>query len=293
MKYLFASLIFFCLSLSTTMAQEYPLYITDDGYIVVGVTLCDSVPANFMLDTGGGANVLSQKTFDKVKNFATEKGHFTGFRHDGDRLDGVVYELTSLAIGEKVQHQPQVGIYPPLDSYGVEGLVSLKFFEDKPFTIDFKEKKLRFPDQTELSALAADATVIPLTFNVHTDIALDMFIPVCINDEVEATTLFDTGSGYGSLILHPYYLSRLVKDSSALKTQAYTTPLSQQESQDKILELQKVDVCDDEAPTSLEMTGVTAIFREGMIHEGLMGSGMFRDRVITIDIPGKRLLVQR
>ncbi|MEZ4993083.1 MAG: hypothetical protein R2824_21850 [Saprospiraceae bacterium] len=40
------------------------------------------------------------------------------------------------------------------------------------------------------------------------------------------------------------------------------------------------------------MIDVTAVFREGMIHEGLMGSKMFRDRVITIDIPGKRMIVQ-
>ena len=292
MDYLFTSLIFFSLFFSSVKAQEYPLFITDDGYILVGVTLCDSVEANFMLDTGAGANVLSQKTFEKVQQFAVETGCFTGFRHDGDRLDGVTYELPSLAIGNKVQSNTQVGIYPPLDDYGVEGLVSMKFFEDKPFTIDFRQKQLRFPEQEELTALAVTGTVLPLSFSTQTDIVLDIFIPVCINNEVEVTTLFDTGSGYGGMILNPYYLPKLLTDSSAVKSRPYTTPLSHQSSEDRLLELASVDVCNDDAPLNLEMIDVTAVFREGMIHEGLMGSKMFRDRVITIDIPGKRMIVQ-
>lgn len=291
MKYFFAFVFWFSFS-NYGFNQEYPIFITEQGYIIVEVRLCDTVKANFILDTGAGANVLSQKTFDKIKPFATESGHFTGFRHDGDRLDGITYELPTLAIGEKVQQNTQIGVYPPLDSYGVEGLVSMKFFEDKPFTIDFKDQKLRFPSREKLEKLAVEGTVLPLTFSVHTDIALDIFIPLCLNDEVEVTTLFDTGSGYGSLILNPYYLPLLIEESSEVQTKPYTTPLSQKEQEDKIASIKGVDVCDATAPDGLEMSTVPAVFREGMIYEALVGSAIFRDRVITIDIPGKRLIVE-
>ncbi|PHN00740.1 aspartyl protease family protein [Flavilitoribacter nigricans] len=280
----------FCFTLGTK-AQEYPIFVTDQGYILVEVTLCDSVRANFILDTGAGANVLSQKTFDKIAGTAEESGHFTGFRHDGDRIDGIVYDLPSLAIGKKQQHHTRVGIYPPLDSYGVEGLVSMKFFEDKPFTIDLKNKRLKFPQADELEALAAGGTVIPLSFGIHTDIALDIFIPLCLNDNTQVTALFDTGSGYGGLILHPYYLSRLGIDSSAVETRPYRTPISQKDQEDRIAALRSVDLCDPLAPADLEMKDVRATFRDGMIHEALMGSGMFRDRAFTIDIPGARMII--
>lgn len=291
MKYLL-SLALFVYSFFFGFAQEYPLFITEQGYIIVEVTLCDTVKANFILDTGAGANVLSQKTFDKIKALTTESGHFTGFRHDGDRLDGITYELPTLAIGEKVQQNTQIGVYPPLDTYGVEGLVSMKFFEDKPFTIDFKNQELRFPGEEKLKELADEGTVLPLTLSVHTDIALDIFIPLCLNDAVEVTTLFDTGSGYGSLILNPYYLPQLIKDSSKVQTKPYTTPLSQKKQEDKIASIEAVDVCDASAPDGLEMSEVPAVFREGMIYEALVGSALFRDHVITIDIPGKRLIVE-
>jgi hypothetical protein len=32
-------------------------------------------------------------------------------------------------------------------------------------------------------------------------------------------------------------------------------------------------------------------FKEGLIYEGLVGHGAFRDRRLTIDIPGRRMLV--
>ncbi|MEZ4993084.1 MAG: hypothetical protein R2824_21855 [Saprospiraceae bacterium] len=55
---------------------------------------------------------------------------------------------------------------------------------------------------------------------------LDIFIPVCINNEVEVTTLFDTGSGYGGMILNPYYLSKLLTDSSAVKPSVHYAIIS-------------------------------------------------------------------
>lgn len=291
MKYFFAFVFWFSFS-NYGFNQEYPLFITEQGHIIVEVTLCDTVKANFILDTGAGANVLSQKTFDKIKPFATESGHFTGFRHDGDRLDGVTYQIPSLAIGEKVQRDLQVGIYPPLDSYGIDGLVSMKFFEDKPFTIDFKHQKLRFPDADELEGAAFGSNILPLSFAVHTDIALDIFIPLCLEDEVEVTAMFDTGSGYGGFILNPYYLSILEKDSADIQIQPYRTPISQKELKDRIASIRSVGICEPLLPDELKISEVKAVFREGMIYEALVGSALFRDRVITIDIPGKRMIVE-
>lgn len=284
----------FSLSFSIgSYAQEYPIYITDQGYIVVAVTLGDSVKANFLLDTGAGAVVLSQKTFDRIESQARETGYFTGFRHDGDRLDGVVYQIPSLAIGEHRMENVKTGIYPPLDDYGVEGLVSMKFFEDQPFSIDFKQQKLRLLDKGELEEICANNPAIPLSFTTHTDISLDIFIPICLNEEVKLTALFDTGSGYSGFIVNPYYLSKLKKEGAAIQTQDYTAPISQDKRLDQIVEVDQVDVCSDGTPEDFGLKNTQAVFREGMIYEALIGTEIFRDRIITIDIPGKQLIVHR
>lgn len=273
-----------------SMAQEYPVYILEGGYIVVQVELSDSVTGNFVLDTGAGANVLSEKMFKKVASEATKKGYFTGFRHDGDRLDGEVFEIPYLSLGEQKQVKPIVGVYPPLDAMGIDGLLSLKFFEDKPFSIDFKNQKIKFLSNDESKQLAAIHTTLPLLLYQHTNVMLDIFIPITVNDNVELLASFDTGSGYDTYLLNPGYITDLKIDESELSKQEYVTQLSRDERTDKVANLSTISV--GEGSKKIENKDVHAIFREGLIYNALIGSGLFKDKIITIDIPNKTFIVQ-
>lgn len=283
---LFAFLIAFPVSLTS---QDHPIHIMEEGHLIVSVQVADSITGNFVLDTGAGATVLSGKLFEKIADQAHKKGYFTGFRHDGDRLDGAVYEIPSIAVGEVQQPKPIVAVYPPLDAMGIDGLLSLKFFEDKPFSIDFKNRRISFMDPETSKSLAQKHTAVPLELYHHTNVSLDIFLPITINGTTEIWAEFDTGSGYGAYILNTAYLNDLNLNKEKAHTQAYQTQLSQESRVDTLQTLSSITV--GTADRMHEVKDVTAIFREGLIYNGLIGSGLFRDKVITIDIPNRVFIV--
>ena len=278
-------IIFLILAYYSSKAQEYPLMITPEGYILVSVTINDDIPANFILDTGAGVNVVSQKLFDRIETNTTQKAYFTGFRHDGDRLDGIIYEIPSIAIGDKKLNNALIGIYPPLDNFGIDGLLSLKFFEDKPIKIDYLNSKLIFLDMETLEKQDNQVKILPISLSNHRDIALDMSIPVCINDSLIINAEFDTGHGFGPLIMNPYYIESLNLDTLKSKRQAYTKALSGSTTSDYIFQLPINIICNNDL-----LEKQTVIFREDMIYEGLVGSSLFKEGTVIIDVPGKKFI---
>ena len=112
-------------------------------------------------------------------------------------------------------------------------------------------------------------------------LSMDFFVRLCIGDSVTAEAEFDTGAGFNMLMLQPEYMRRLgiapdTKPRGALEYYVYSTFLPE------------LHYCAARAiRTEKQFVG----FKEGLIYEGLVGHGAFRDRRLTIDIPGRRMLV--
>ncbi|MEP0273165.1 MAG: retropepsin-like aspartic protease [Ekhidna sp.] len=267
-------------------AQVHPITILEEGHILVSLKVNDSIPANFILDTGAGITVMSSKFFNKISENSPPEGFFTGFRHDGDRLDGELFSVKSIDLGGYVRNDIVGGVYPPLDNYGIDGLLSMTFFKDKAFTIDYQNQKIRLLSDDELKSIAANSPSVPLSLNQKSDVSLDISIPICVNGEFTVDAEFDTGSGHELFLINPYFMNDLGIDSSKLTSSIYTTPISQKKLTDYSSE-QKLGICG----TGSEYQKKSVLFREGLIYEALIGSGLFSDKSITIDIPGKRFFV--
>lgn len=273
----------------SSIGQDIPMMLTAEGHLLVEVLLNDSIKGNFILDTGAGAVVLSQKMFDRIGSSTKPSGYFTGFRHDGDRIDGITYTVPKISLGNVTKNEMKVGVYPPLDNYGIDGLLSLKFFEETPFTIDFKNQKISILTRKGVEKLAKSNTSLPMKLYMHTDISLDVFIPICLNDSMVIDVEFDTGSGFGSFIINPHFISALTTDETTVTQSTYQAPISGRQLLDQNAVLSSVGVCANES--SMSVKDATVIFREGLIYEGLIGSELFKQTAITIDIPGKRFII--
>ncbi len=271
-----------------TRAQEYPIHIMEEGHIVVGVTINDSIPANFILDTGAGIMILSGKMYNRIKDAVTPAGYHTGFRHDGDRISGEIYEIPSFAIGEVKVENLKAGMYPPLDGMGIDGLISMKFFENKPFTIDYAKSKLTFQEPNSLIDLAKTGEVGPLEFHRNLDVSLDISIPICINGKVQVNAQFDTGSGHDLYVVNPFFMEQLGFNESNTEASTYMTPISGTEIKDYIARENDLRIC----RTPAVITS-TVVFREGLIMEALVGSGLFKNGAITIDIPSAQFIIHK
>ncbi|RJP62691.1 MAG: hypothetical protein C4543_01535, partial [Ignavibacteriales bacterium] len=109
--------------------EQIPITINDYGLIFIKVKVNDE-SGTFLLDTGGGAHVLSNNFFKKIKGETDETGFYTGFRHNGERIDTKVYTANSISVGSLNQIEPKIGMYPPLDQYGIDGILSLMIFKN-------------------------------------------------------------------------------------------------------------------------------------------------------------------
>lgn len=282
------TIILLSLAAVITHAQEYPIHIMEEGHIVVGVMINDSIPANFILDTGAGVMILSGKMHQRISDQVSPVGYHTGFRHDGDKISGEIFEMPSFAIGNERVENLKVGVYPPLDGMGIDGLVSLEFFENKPFTIDYANSKLIFRDKAALADLSKIGETGPLEFHRNLDVSLDISIPICINDKVQVNAQFDTGSGHNLYVVNPFFMEQLDMNESNTEASTYTTPISGTEIADYISRENTVQVCG----TSASITS-SIVFREGLIMEALVGSGLFKDGAVTIDIPSGQFIVHK
>ncbi len=252
--------------------QTLPLSINDYGLIFLEAEV-NGKAGKFILDTGGGAHVVSQSFFTKINSEVIEDGIYTGFRHNGERIDLKVYKAEKISVGDLTQPEPFLGVYPPLDEYGIDGLISLKLFEETPFTIDFINNNLILETDESLAALIPEAQSLPILFDRERDKVLDMFIDVCINDTVTIQAEFDTGAGFTAFFLNEYYSEKLGLQLDSLNRSS----------------LEKISLCGNDKVLK-ENKSVTV--KPDLIYEGLIGSEIFRDKKLTIDIPNSRILVR-
>jgi len=256
---------------------EIPLQIDDGGYISLKVKLNDKEEARFLLDTGGGVNVVSQSLFNKLGSLR-EAGLHTGTRHNGEQITGMLYFLPSFSIGSFTKKNVIIGQYADLGNY--DGILSMSYFEDVPFSIDFVNRKLQIETKESVEKISSNAQATPIEVKKVGNYEIDLFVKICINDSVQARAEFDTGAGFNMLMLHPTYMKKLNINIPDKKTDygyyVYSTTLS------------KLSYC---GLGKLYETNHFVGFKEGLIYEGLIGSGMFRTDKITINLPGHELLV--
>jgi hypothetical protein len=265
---------------ATALAQAtVPLEIADGGYLYVRVRVADSFDARLLLDTGAGMNTLSDAIFQKLGDRARDAGTHTGTRHNGEQITGTVWQVPALTLGALRKRDVVVGRFAPPNA---DGMLSMDFFRDQPFTLDLHAGALTLESASHLREIASSAASIPIRLKPNGPFELDFFVRLCVGDSVTAEAEFDTGAGFNMLMLQPASMKRLgispdTQQRGALEYYVYSTFLPE------------MHYCDAPAVrTEKQFVG----FKDGLIYEGLVGHGAFRDRRLTIDIPGRRMLVR-
>lgn len=264
---------------SAALAQStVPLEIADGGYLYVHVRLADDVDARMLLDTGAGINTISEPLFQVLEPALKSAGTHTGTRHNGETQTGPIWSLSSIAMGAFRKTDVVVGRFAP---QGADGLLSMDFFRDQPFTLDLQAGALTIESVEHMADVSRRATPIPIRLKPNGPHELDFFVRVCFGNGIEADAEFDTGAGFNMLMLHPSYMSRLGITADGpprgeLEYYLYSTFLPE------------MHYC--AAPTVSSVKQFVG-FKEGLIYEALVGHGTFRNRRLTIDLPGRRMLV--
>jgi hypothetical protein len=257
--------------------SSVPLEVADGGYLYVRVRVADSIEAKLLLDTGAGINTISESIIRQLGPLARDAGTHTGTRHNGEQVTGAVWRVPGISLGTFTRRDVVVGGFAPQRS---DGMLSMDFFRDQPFTLDFAGGTLTLETPSTIERIASHAAAIPIRLAPNGPHQLDFFVRVCVGDSVAAEAEFDTGAGFNMLMLHPSYMKRLGltpdgQPHGALEYYVFSTTLPE------------MHYCS--APrvgTAKQFVG----FKEGLIFDGLVGHGAFRDRKLTIDIPNRRML---
>lgn len=264
----FIALIVLLLSVQNFAQLNVPLQITDDGFIFLTASANDTIDGSFILDTGGGLEVISESFFNKVKATAKEYGVFTGFRYNGERIDLKLYQIPSLQIDNYKINNVIVGVYPLLDDYGFDGIISCKFFETQPFSIDFPNKELIIESSKSIRTIEENSIQIPVFVQPYGKIGLDIFMDVYLNEDIKLFAEFDTGHGYNQILINSYFKDKFKTDTTVTR----------------------INICLDK---SIVEMNPKYDFKEKLIYDGLFGSKIFSSGILTIDIPSQKAMFRK
>ncbi|MFC1726856.1 hypothetical protein ACFL4T_14635 [candidate division KSB1 bacterium] len=265
---------------------KIPFEFLDSGHILIRAVVEDSINGNFVFDTGAGIHAFSKKFSDRINKKNT--GFFTAFRSNGERLGLDIYTISSIGIGNTVERNPYICVWEALDNLGIDGIISLKLFEKQPFTLNFINKTIIVESPESLEKLSGKGITVPLELQVYRDKAIDIFAKFRLNDKVTAELEIDTGAGKGILIDARYMKILGIDSTSAsvkkIESKSITgvSEISYKTSINKI-------VLSGSPGISLSNPSVT--FEKDLIYDGLIGVEFMLDKEVTIDIPGKRMII--
>jgi hypothetical protein len=258
--------------------------------LVVAVRVADAVETRFVLDTGIGIDLVSKRLADRL-GLRTE-GEMRGKRMSGQELTVPLARLRSLSMGTARSEDVEVGVFdlagfPPAFA-GIDGFLSLRFFEGRPFTIDYPRGAVVLETSETLAARAAAGTAVPLRLDREPH-ALSVFFPLDLSVGEPALVEVDTGSD--ALILDTRYMKPLGFDPAGRDVKTTTGTDETGHAFVRRFTTLRTPIFPVAAP-AMRLENSPVMFQD-VIHDGLVGDGYFKHFVVTYDLPASRLILAR
>jgi len=289
MRVIMSSFVFVMFLLTRAYSQDtLSMDIVGDRFLIVDAAVNDSIEARFLFDTGGGLEVVSNRLFRRLDGTAEAVGVITGFRSTGQRVDLELYRIPSMTVGTLRKQNLTIAPFPELDGYeDFDGILSLKFFENQAVTLDFSARKIILESVSSLKVIKETAEVISIYEKTNSNVELGIMIPLIVNDNLKILAEFDTGTGI-EYMMNPYYLKTIVADTSAIPRNDWTG------SDGVVQRMYLPTVSSMRLENSKLVSGhnlqVTCL--ENFIYQGCVGWQLFKDRLVTVDCPGKQMLIR-
>lgn len=276
--------------LASQAADGIPFVYSAGHVMVIPVRVCNR-GSFFIFDTGAGINIVSEKLAEKLG--CRPIGRHSGRRMSGQRLTMEMINVGSLQVGSCVQKNVPAGIWhleellagePELAH--IEGFVSLEYFKNTPFTIDYKKKRIFIEDDTTLQQrLDAGKSVRIRVIHEHR-IDTGVTLPLVFSNGKSAKVEVDTGSG--GLILNERYMNYFGISKKGAGTKTVNGKDETGHSYVRYFSEVPVDVFVSGAP-KLRLEKPRVQFQK-IIYDGVVGDSFLRNFIVTYDLPHKRMI---
>jgi hypothetical protein len=278
----------FCQSVNK---DEIPFELLPSGHILVKAKV-DNVQGNFIFDTGAGVTVFTKTFFKKLVHTTLEDGGYTAFRATGERADLDLYRVANFELGSLKKTGEEIS-YIDMDLGGIEGIISLKFFGSRPFTVDFEKKVLRLESPASLAKIKGTAKKVPIQLEQSREKSLTIFAYFKVNDKLNLQLALDAGAGKDVYRLNMKYLKPLnvdITDTLQVKKIQKKSEFNK-EFVSAIYKTHLKNLAAADQPT-IDVKDFPVQFVDGLIYDGIIWINWLGKR-ITFDLQDKMLLVQR
>ena len=272
--------------------SEISFEVVGGHLIKLPVRLNDTENSHFILDTGIGVNLLSAPLAQRLGCKA--QGSYRGQRMSGQTLELPLASLESLTLAQRRRAPIQVGLWDMSgllpdtpDFQGVEGFLSLTYFRQLPFTLDYAKQRLILEDEASLAERERWGQSVPVDSDLDQETSLTVSLGLSLPDGSALRAEVDTGSN--ALILDQSFMERLGLEPDS-------PGVSQRQGKDEtgqdflryfvalagpVRLLDAPDVCSDPTPQ--------AMFQR-IVHQALIGHSFLRRYTVTWDLPRSRMI---
>jgi hypothetical protein len=269
--------------------SEVPFRYVYDTFIVVPVLINGSIHRDFVLDTGIGLNLISKSICQEIG--CKTEGQHIGKRMSGQEVTIPMTTIKSLSFGERKLNNVAVGVFDIeslMPKSNIGGFLSLGFFKDSPFTIDYEKRVIRFEDSGALKKIQSEGTRVSVQLDQQGE-SLGIIMPLVLPNGEKIAAEVDTGSQ--ALILHERYMKPLQilstdpsvkrkegKDETGHSYSRFFTNLR------GAIHLPNAPKMNSEAPE---------VMFQKIIYDGLVGHYFFKNFRVTYDLPNLEMIFRR
>jgi hypothetical protein len=240
------------------------------AHLVLVPVRVNGVDASFVLDSGIGLTLLSQRTADRA-GVTTNGATFTGQRMSGQAVTTPLATLTSLSFDELELRDHTAGVFD-LDGLPeeIDGFLSLAFFAETPFTVDYARAEVRLG--------SVEGTSLDLDVELDGP-AVTAFAPLTLPDGTTVRVEVDMGSD--CLILDDAFAQGELRavEGTDETGHHYVRRFGELSGRISLAD----DVWQDDPK----------VMFQDIRYDGLIGDDFLRRYTVTFDIPGSRMVFSR
>lgn len=257
------------------------------GHLVtIPAEVNDSTRARFIFDTGVGLNVIFRSFSDEI-GFEKTGATYRGKRMSGHELSCELVSVPSLSVPGLSRRDVTAGVVDmklPEGLSDVKGILSLGFFKDTRFTLDYFSNNLILEDDGTFSDRLTRGAQVPIVLREEGP-SLDAFLDLKLPNGRTIPVEVDTGSD--DLILNEPFMGELgvrKKDSERIEgtdetgngfTRYVTNELPGS------IRLAAAEDFAQEAPN---------VIFQNIIYDGLLGFSFLKRYVVSYDVVGSRMI---
>lgn len=192
---------------SMNKPREIPFSYIDKTFLVVPVQINGSIAQDFIFDTGIGVNVISKALCQQLG--CKVQGDHSGKRMSGQEVHIPMSSVASLSLaGHELKDVP-VGIFDleaMMPGAKIGGFLSLGFFKDLPYSVDYVQQTITFENSTSLEKIRAQGIRVPVKLDIQGP-SFGIFMPLVLPNGQKISVEVDTGSQ--ALILNEKFMKEL------------------------------------------------------------------------------------